>query len=224
LDRGAKADLDPRNKALAGLASLLSESPWLLEPSDLDRARRAGLSDAELRHAVVLSAFFNYLNRVADAIDLELDYESPLPRMTRDPARAPFERGSRSRATPAFAELSIRELPRTEEALRRWSDYVLRRAEPLAVSERTTLARAAAGALGDEATSIELGPEGDLSPRGRLMAELSRKLTLSPWSWVKDDLERLRGLGFDDRALLDIVSVIAFQNTASRIRIAISTE
>ncbi len=52
------------------------------------------------------------------------------------------------------------------------------------------------------------------------LATLSRfveHLTREPWSLTPGDLDRLRAVGYDDRALLDIVQIAAYFNFVNRI-------
>ena len=47
-------------------------------------------------------------------------------------------------------------------------------------------------------------------------------LTATPWRLSEDQLHGLRGLGLEDRGLLDVISVASFQNTASRLRLILA--
>jgi len=49
----------------------------------------------------------------------------------------------------------------------------------------------------------------DLDGADRGMLDFAAKLTLSPGAVDRSDLDRLRGLGFDDAAISDIVQVSA---------------
>mgnify|MGYP000091365290 CR=1 FL=1 len=46
-----------------------------MQPTDLDRLRRAGLSDRDILDAVQVIAYFNYINRVADALGVDPEPE-----------------------------------------------------------------------------------------------------------------------------------------------------
>ena len=49
------------------------------------------------------------------------------------------------------------------------------------------------------------------------LLELADRLTRSPASWGEEDVIRLRGLGWSDRAITDAVQVCAYFNYINRI-------
>ena len=215
--------LPQTERALAGFCAVLAEAPWTITSADLEPLRAAGLSDASVLHAVALSSFFNYLNRVADAVDIEFDYESPLPRISRV-EREPLVRPERSdwpRRPPPLA-MKLSERPGTLEPFVRWRAYVLERDAPLSRRDRRVLARAAAAALCD---AEGVGTLDDGAPRDRreeTLAAFSTTLTAAPWRLDAARLEQLRALGLDDAGLLDAISVASFQNTASRLNLVLA--
>ncbi len=175
---------------------------------------------------VALAAFFSYLNRVADAIDIEFDYESPLPRMKKDPARVPVPRPPRAdwprpdREPPLALRLADR--PFTAVPFYAWREYMLERAAPLSRRERQVLARAAAAELCD-ARTVDRWPDAEpTNDRERALAEYAATLTSAPWHLTAAHLDRLRMLRLDDEALLDVITVAAFQNTASRLSLVLA--
>lgn len=56
-----------------------------------------------------------------------------------------------------------------------------------------------------------------LSPRERALADHAVKLTREPGSVTQEDLARLRKLGLDDRAILDLTLVVSYFNFANRL-------
>lgn len=44
-----------------------------MSPADLDRLRAVGLDDKDILDAVEVISFFNYINRVADALGVDLE-------------------------------------------------------------------------------------------------------------------------------------------------------
>lgn len=51
----------------------LTRTPWAMRESDVQKLREAGFEDLAILHVAQLAAFFNYLNRVADGLGVELD-------------------------------------------------------------------------------------------------------------------------------------------------------
>lgn len=60
-------------------AEKLTLSPSKMTPQDLDHLRTVGLSEAEIHDAVQIISYFNYINRLADALGCD-----PEPWMKRD--------------------------------------------------------------------------------------------------------------------------------------------
>ena len=69
------ASLPPRARALAEYAEKLTLQPSSISEADLAPLRAQGLSDAEILDAVEVIAYFNYINRVADALGVDLEPE-----------------------------------------------------------------------------------------------------------------------------------------------------
>jgi len=72
-----RADLAPVDRALCDLALRLTATPWSAKRDQLDRLRKLGLSDRALHDAVQIIAYFNYINRVADGLGIDLEPEMP---------------------------------------------------------------------------------------------------------------------------------------------------
>ena len=214
--------LPKKEAALIGLVSILAEAPWSIGRADLERARAAGASNGTMAHSIVLSSFFHYLNRVADAIDIELDYESPLDRMVKHAERPAIDRPPPSAwARPDGAPaLSFADFPPAAQPFESWRAYVSERDAPLDRRTRDVLRRAAAYALCDATTVDELAHAAPRNAREERLAAYASTMTAAPWRLTKPALDALREDGLDDRGLLDLISVAAFQNTASRIRLA----
>jgi uncharacterized peroxidase-related enzyme len=68
-----KAELTPRERAMLDYVDKLTRSPWSMRESDVQSLRTVGFDDLAILHIVQLAAFFNYLNRVADGLGIELD-------------------------------------------------------------------------------------------------------------------------------------------------------
>ncbi len=57
----------------------------------------------------------------------------------------------------------------------------------------------------------------DLDPRDRVLCQFAEKLTRRPWELQEQDLAPLRDAGYDDRAILDIVQIVAYFNFVNRL-------
>jgi len=68
-----EAQLSPLDAALAAYAEKLTRAPATVTESDLAALRKFGLDDVALHDAVQVVAYFNYINRIADALHVALD-------------------------------------------------------------------------------------------------------------------------------------------------------
>ena len=71
--RGAR--LDAPDAALCAYAEKLTREPAAMREDDLAPLRAAGLDDRAIHDAVQVIAYFNYINRVADALHVEPEPE-----------------------------------------------------------------------------------------------------------------------------------------------------
>ncbi len=65
------APLSPVDRALCAFAAKLTHDQQRMTPGDLDELRNHGLSDRAIHDAVQVIAYFNYINRVADAVGID---------------------------------------------------------------------------------------------------------------------------------------------------------
>ena len=70
-----RARLTPRQKALARFAVKVTRKPASVRPGDLAALRKQGLSDRDILDAVQVISYFNYINRIADALGIDLEPE-----------------------------------------------------------------------------------------------------------------------------------------------------
>lgn len=63
-----KAPLAPLDRALCEYAERLTREPAGVGRAEIDALRAAGLDDRAIHDAVQVVAYFNYINRVADAL------------------------------------------------------------------------------------------------------------------------------------------------------------
>jgi hypothetical protein len=196
---------------LAEIACAVTDAPWTLSPEHRDRARRAGLSDDEIVHAVALSSFFGHLNRIADAVGVALDYEVRHLPPRAEPSVPSLERAPS--VGPGSAALTIESRPATAAALTAWRDYLVAR-DPI----NLRIAAHVAELLGDGAPVAE--PERPDSPVDA-QRSLVEEVTLAPWRLGQRSFAALRAVGHDDAALFDICAAASSFGVFSRIRVAL---
>ena len=71
------AELAPRDRALCAFAERLTRAPARMAAGDLEELRGLGFSEAALHDAIQVVSYFNYINRVADAVHVDLEAEMP---------------------------------------------------------------------------------------------------------------------------------------------------
>ena len=71
------ADLNARQKALCEYAEKLTLKPAEMQADDLSPMREAGLSDVDIHDATQVIAYFNYINRIADGLDVDKEIWMP---------------------------------------------------------------------------------------------------------------------------------------------------
>ncbi len=67
--------LDPKLASLLDYAVKLTKAPATCSKEDVERLRSRGASDLEINNLVQVAAYFNYINRVADALGVDLEPE-----------------------------------------------------------------------------------------------------------------------------------------------------
>jgi hypothetical protein len=225
VDNPRAVDGEPVIQVIAGLTRLVTEAPWTLRGDDLARARSVGLDDNAVLQVLVVSAIFNYLNRVADAVGIELDYEvvirppdaepdtpplaRPEPDAWPDPeAPRPLDLGRRPALARAFADLRT---------------YVLERDAPLTIAHRQLIARTVAACLGDAATVRRFAHAAPQSELDHALVAFAELATLSPWRLGAGALDALRAASLvENAALFDAITVTSFTTMASRLHVALA--
>ena len=69
--------LAPVDRALCAYAEKLTLDPASMRAADVEELRRHGLDDAAIHEAIQVVAYFNYINRVADAMHVDLEPGMP---------------------------------------------------------------------------------------------------------------------------------------------------
>ena len=70
-----EAGLSARDAVILDFAVKLTLHPSRMEASDLERLKREGFSDVALLEIVHITGFFNYINRLADALGVDPEPE-----------------------------------------------------------------------------------------------------------------------------------------------------
>lgn len=65
------APLTNQDIALCMFAEKLTHSPANMSPADLDELRAIGFDDVSIHDATQVISYFNYINRIADALGVE---------------------------------------------------------------------------------------------------------------------------------------------------------
>jgi uncharacterized peroxidase-related enzyme len=74
------AKLSRTDHALCVFAEKLTRAPGAMQERDVAVLRELGLDDARIHDAIQVVAYFNYINRVADAVHVDLEPEmAPYP-------------------------------------------------------------------------------------------------------------------------------------------------
>jgi uncharacterized peroxidase-related enzyme len=63
-----QADLSEQDRTMLDYAVRLTNAAYRLTPEDLDRLREVGFDDVGILQITLIAAWFNYINRVADAL------------------------------------------------------------------------------------------------------------------------------------------------------------
>ncbi len=61
------------DRALCDYALKLTQSPRSMAKTDVDRLREVGVSDRAITDATQVIAYFNYINRIADGLGVDLE-------------------------------------------------------------------------------------------------------------------------------------------------------
>lgn len=78
------AALDERTRRLLDYAVLVTRDVHAVNNSSLDLLREAGFSDADILDITEIAGFFNMYNRIADALEVDLEDSMP-PGQASDP-------------------------------------------------------------------------------------------------------------------------------------------
>ena len=71
------ARLDEKTRALLEWTERLTRDPSRMRREDVDALRAAGWMDREILDATQIVAYFNYINRLADGLGVDLEPDMP---------------------------------------------------------------------------------------------------------------------------------------------------
>lgn len=69
--------MSPAERAALDYAVKLTLSPGRMQPGDVEALRHAGWSDRAIHDIAQVAAFFNYINRIADGLGVDLEPDMP---------------------------------------------------------------------------------------------------------------------------------------------------
>lgn len=92
------AGLGPADTALCAFAEKLTLTPGAMSAADVEALRQEGFGDRAIHAAIQVVSYFNYINRVADGVHVDLE-----PEMPPYPARAASEKRTRAPDPPGQA-------------------------------------------------------------------------------------------------------------------------
>ncbi len=69
--------LDPAQAALLSYVTKLTLTPASCREEDVQQLQQAGASDEAIHATVQVAAYFNYINRVADALGVDREPDRP---------------------------------------------------------------------------------------------------------------------------------------------------
>jgi uncharacterized peroxidase-related enzyme len=94
----ASAPIDPSDRAMLDYAVALTRSPGDMEASDVDALRFAGFEDAAILDICQVTAYYNYVNRLADGLGVELEDAWHPEDLTMSRARFDTRKAQRARS------------------------------------------------------------------------------------------------------------------------------
>lgn len=69
------ADINSKEKAMLDYAVKLTKNPAAVNEGDINKLREFGLNDRDILDVNQVVSYFNYVNRVADGLGIELEPE-----------------------------------------------------------------------------------------------------------------------------------------------------
>jgi len=67
------ARLSPPDRAMLDYASKLTATPWAMSAEDVDALRTQGFNDRAVHDICAVTAYYAFVNRIADGLGVELE-------------------------------------------------------------------------------------------------------------------------------------------------------
>lgn len=68
-----QADLDPADRTMLDYAVKLTRTPWEVTEADVEALREAGFDDRAILDIAQITAYYAYVNRIADGLGVSLE-------------------------------------------------------------------------------------------------------------------------------------------------------
>ena len=75
VEEGNFEGFDPKMRAILAMTEKLTLRPAAMDEADLAPLREAGMTDEDILDAVMITSYFNHMNRVVDALGVGLTPE-----------------------------------------------------------------------------------------------------------------------------------------------------
>jgi len=98
----AAAELSPADTEMLSYAVKLTRTPWAVGASDIERLRESGFDDTALLDICQVVSYYNYVNRLADGLGVELEDYWEDDALTMD--RTEFEAAVKRRRAADYGE------------------------------------------------------------------------------------------------------------------------
>jgi uncharacterized peroxidase-related enzyme len=70
-----EADIDQKTRAILDYAVKLTKSPIQVRDEDVDKLRSLGCTDQEILDVCQITSYFNFVNRMAEGLGVQLEQE-----------------------------------------------------------------------------------------------------------------------------------------------------
>ncbi len=192
LEDASQAPVSARLRAALEIAEAITRDPGGSYSDLLGRARDAGLDDAAIEDLANVAFHFNFINRVADALDFELPTADKVPLLAKFLDRAKTM-ASRERPSPSLVTAPGGQLRPVEIQI--GHEAILHGSATLDPARRVAA----------EAFTARL--RGGVRPMLEVPAALSpylEKLANNAYKITDEDLEALRDAGYDKDGIFEL--------------------